>query len=57
MSFARFLYLGKVLNMSAEETWCTPIGLMGDLWAWHLIENGAKEKRKKVYKDAIPNIP
>lgn len=54
--FTRLLYYGLAhLNLSQEEVWLMPFGLLLDLWECHKQYNGiAKPKRVDCIDDVIP---
>jgi len=55
--FTRLLYYGTVhLNLSEEETWLSPVGLLLDLWECHRQFLGmSKPKQELFIEDVIPD--
>lgn len=55
--FTRLLYYGLAhLNLSYDEVWLMPFGLLLDLWECHRQFNGiAKPKREVFIDDIIPD--
>lgn len=54
--FTRLLYYGLAhLNLSQDEVWLMPFGLLLDLWECHRQYNGiAKPKRDLTIDDIMP---
>ena len=54
--FTRLLYYGLAhLNLTQDEVWLMPFGLLLDLWECHRQYNGiAKPKREITIDDVIP---
>lgn len=54
--FTRLLYYGLAhLNLTQDEVWLMPFGLLLDLWECHKQWNGqAKPKREVFIDDVIP---
>lgn len=54
--FTRLLYYGLAhLNLSQDEVWLMPFGLLLDLWECHRQYNGiTKPKRDLTIDDVIP---
>lgn len=54
--FTRLLYYGLAhLDLSQDEVWLMPFGLLLDLWECHRQYNGiAKPKRDLTIDDVIP---
>lgn len=55
--FTRLLYYGLAhLNLTQDEVWLMPFGLLLDLWECHKQWNGqAKPKREVFIDDIIPD--
>lgn len=54
--FTRLLYYGLAhLNLTQDEVWLIPFGLLLDLWECHRQYNGiTKPKREITIDDVIP---
>ena len=57
-NYFRLLYYGLAhLNLSYDEVWLMPFGLLLDLWECHRQFNGiAKPKREVFIDDIIPDV-
>ena len=55
--FTRLLYYGLAhLNLTQDEVWLMPFGMLLDLWECHRQWNGqAKPKREVFIDDIIPD--
>ncbi len=52
--FTRLLYYGLAhLNLTYDEVWLMPFGLILDLWECHKQFNGAAKPKREVYIDDI----